>query len=260
VLDKTLADLAQVSGYQELEFAPLVPMGHSATAGFGWDIAAWNPGRTLAVLSLSGQWPYYKDANATINGSPEWGDRTVDGVPGLTTKGEYEIQGNTDGWYFHLKGDSLKKHPQTVFTQVVEPGAGHFAATPEKIALISLYLRKAAQYRLPADAPLNAAPTLAPIDPTKTGWLFEEWHLSQGPASPAAPVADYRGDRSEAFWAFDEEMARAIEDFQARFKGRQNVLVGYQQENGLVEPKPDHPMVHLAFEPQADGQTIKRLN
>jgi hypothetical protein len=257
LLDKTLKALAEASGYQEIAFAPLVPMGHSATASFGWDIAAWNPGRTLAVISISGQWPYFKDVNMNVNRSPEWGDKTVDGVPGLTTKGEYEIQGNTDGWYFHLKGDSLKKHPKTVFTQVVEPGASHFNATDEKIALISLYLRKAAQYRLPADAPLDGPATLTPIDPTQTGWLFDQWHLNQGPVSPAAAVADYKGNRDQAFWAFDEEMAKAIADFQSKFQNKANVLVGYKQKDGLTPPRPDHGMVHLKFEPQDDGLTFK---
>lgn len=257
ILDKTLKTLGDISGYQELPYAPLVPMGHSATASFGWDVAAWNPGRTLAVLSISGQWPYYKDANMGVNSSPDWGSRTVDGVPGLTTKGEYEIGGNTNGWYFHLKGDSLQKHPETVFTQVVEPGAGHFNATDDKIALISLFLRKAAQYRLPATASLTGPIPLTFINPTQTGWLFDQWHLDSGPASPAAPVANYQGDKTQAFWAFDEEMAKAIEDFQSKFKDETNLLVGYKQNGELTPPYPDHPMVHLKFEPEADGLTFK---
>ena len=114
VLEKVLEDLASVSGYKELATVPWVPMGHSAMASWGWDIAAWKPERTLAVLSISGQWPYCRDAGLKLNSSPDWGGRTVDGVPGLITKGEYEIQGNTDGWYFHLKGDSLKQHPKTL--------------------------------------------------------------------------------------------------------------------------------------------------
>lgn len=257
VLEKMLEGLAAASGYQEIAFAPLVPIGHSAMASFGWDVAAWNPGRTLAVLSISGQWPYYKDVNMGINGSPDWGGRTIDGVPGLTTKGEYEIGGNTDGWYFHLKGDSLKQHPKTVFTQVVEPGGGHFNASAKKIALIGLYLRKAAQYRLPAIAPLDAPVTLTPVDPTRTGWLFDEWHLNQKPASRAAPVATFHGNRDQAFWAFDEETARAIEDFQAGYRGEANLLVGYRQKEGLTPPRPDHAMVHLKFEPLDDGLTVR---
>src|ERR1017187_281749 len=37
LLDKTLKALADASGYQEIAFAPLVPMGHSATSSWGWD-------------------------------------------------------------------------------------------------------------------------------------------------------------------------------------------------------------------------------
>ena len=258
ILLKTLKDLATISGYQEIENVPWVTMGHSATAGWGWDIAAWKPERTLAVISLSGQWPYYKDTTLNKNNSPDWGDRTVDGVPGLTTKGEYEIRGDNNGWYFHLKDDQLTKHPKTVFTQVVEPGGGHFDATKAKMELIELYIRKAVQYRLPTDqAPGGGPVTLTPIDPTTTGWLFDEWRLNQPPTAAASPVADYKGKRDEAFWAFDEEMVKAIEDFQSKFRNQPAVLIGYKQKDGLRPPAPNHGMVHLKFEPEDDGVTFK---
>jgi hypothetical protein len=251
---KTLADvlnaLATESGYQEIASAPLVPMGHSATAGWGWDLAAWNPGRVLAVLSISGQWPYL--------GSKTWGGRSIDQVPGLTTKGEFEIQGSLEkGWYAGLKGDFYQKHPNAAFTQVVEPGDGHFSASKEKIALIDLFLRKAAQYRLPAVVPADGPVILKPIDAGSEGWLFDVWHLNALPSAPAAPVSQYTGKRDNAFWAFDEEMARAIEQFQSPFRGQPNVLIGYKQMAGLTPPIPDHGMVHLKFEPVEDGMTFK---
>ncbi|HUB27072.1 MAG TPA: hypothetical protein VL992_16725, partial [Tepidisphaeraceae bacterium] len=250
ILEKLLQTFADQSGYRELEFAPLVPTGHSATAGWGWDVAAWKPSRVLAVLSLSGQWPYF--------GSQHWGNRSVDGVPGLTTKGEFEIQGSLEkGWYAGLKGDYYQKHPYAAFTQIVEPGDGHFSASPEKIALIDLYLRKASQYRLPTVMPSDGPVPLTPIDAKKDGWLYEVWHLNDPPSAAAAPVSEFTGRRDRAFWAFDGEMARAIEDFQARFRGQPPVLIGYEQKNGLTPPVPDHAMVHLKFEPIDDGMTIK---
>ena len=57
VFDTVLADLAEVSGYDELASAPIVPIGHSAQATFPWNFAAWNPERTLAVISLHGDAP-----------------------------------------------------------------------------------------------------------------------------------------------------------------------------------------------------------
>lgn len=45
------------SGYTELEFAPIVPIGHSATASYPWNFAAWNLARTLAILPVHGDAP-----------------------------------------------------------------------------------------------------------------------------------------------------------------------------------------------------------
>jgi hypothetical protein len=80
-------ELADQSGYSELKFAPVVPMGHSAAASWPYYFAASNPGRTLAALSVSGQWPYFRDKNFV----PDiWGDRNIDYVPCLESMGEYE--------------------------------------------------------------------------------------------------------------------------------------------------------------------------
>jgi hypothetical protein len=249
-LQRLLKTLGDRSGYAELEFAPLVPVGHSATASWGWDVAAWNPKRVLAVLSISGQWPYFD--------SKYWGDRSVDEVPGMTTKGEYEIEASLEkGWYAGLKGDFYQKHPYNAFTQVVEPGDGHFSASAEKIALIDLFLRKAAQYRLPFGVSAGDGPvTLTRIDPKKDGWLYDVWHLDAPPSAATAPVLQYKGKRELAFWAFDEEMAKAIEAFQDRFRGQPTMLIGYKQKNGLTPPTTDHAMVHLKFEPVDDGMTF----
>jgi len=251
-LERVLKTLAVESGYAELADAPLVPTGHSATASWCWDVAAWKPERVLAVLSLSGQWPYFE--------SDFRADRSVDGVPGLTTKGEYEIRGSLEqGWYAGLKGDYFQKHSNAAFTQVVEPGDGHFSASKEKIALIDLYLRKAARYRLPREMPESGPVALRPIDAGKEGWRYEVWHLDGPPTAPAAPVGAYKGALDHSFWAFDEEMAKAIEAFQGRFRGKRTVLIGYRQKEGLTAPVPDHAMVHLKFEPRGgveDGMTF----
>ncbi len=250
ILEHVLADLADRSGYEEIRNAPLVPVGHSATASWCWDVAAWNPARTLAVISLSGQWPYFTSKN--------WGDRSVDGVPGLTTKGEYEIGGSLeDGWYAGLKGDFFTKHPHAAFSHVVEPGGDHFGTSDAKVELINLFLRKAAQYRIPAETSDNGSVTLKPIDAAKTGWLYEVWHLNREPNAVAAPVDQFKGKRDNAYWAFDEEMAHAIEKFQSTQRNKTNVLLGYRQKDGLTNPLPDHIEVHLKFEPIDDGLTFK---
>jgi hypothetical protein len=56
----------------ETNVAPIVGMGHSAAASMTYYLAVWNPERTLAAISISGQWPYARGQFA-----PDiWGDRT----------------------------------------------------------------------------------------------------------------------------------------------------------------------------------------
>jgi hypothetical protein len=247
--DEMLDALAAESGYSELPLVPVVPLGHSAAAGFPWNWAAWAPKRILAAISVSGQWPYYKDAN-----TPDWGDRKVDGIPGLVTMGEYE-----DAW--NRAGAGVKQraeHPQLPLSMLAEPGGGHFDVSDAKVSFIALYLRKAAHHRLPKSWPINQAPVLNPIDPTKTGWLVDRVRPDGRPAAPAAPVGSYTGKTEDAFWVFDEELARATDTFQSFHAGKKVQLLGYVQKDGVVPENPKmHGQVPLRFEPEADGLTFR---
>jgi hypothetical protein len=247
--NEMMNSLAEVSGYGELKTAPIVPLGHSAAASSPWNFAAWAPERTLAIVSVSGQWPYYKDVN-----TPDWGDRVVDGIPGLVTMGEYEAAESRAG----VGLEQRQQHPKTALSMLANPGAGHFDTTDEKNDYIALYLAKAAQYRLPANSPLEGPVKLKPIDPTKQGWLAERWHRDQPPKAAAAPVGEYKGDPKEAFWFFDGELAKATEVFQAQYRGKKADLLGYEQNGKVVEQNPNtHQQVTLAFLPEGDGLTFK---
>ena len=241
--------LAAESGYSELEFVPVAPMGHSAAASFPWNFAAWNPGRTLAVLSVSGQWPYYKDQN-----TPDWGGRTVDGVPGLVSMGEYEDAAGRAG----VGLGQRQGHPMTPLSMLANPGAGHFDVSDAKVEYLALYLKKAAQYRLPAEMPDGRAPELKPIDPAKTGWLADRWRKNDGPKAPTAPVGKYTGDANDAFWFFDGELAHATEVFESAYRGKKVDLTGYVQDGNIVEQNPHtHQQVTLKFLPLKDGVGFK---
>ena len=50
--DHMLEDFARVSGYSELEYVPVVPLGHSAMATFPWNFAAWNPEKNISHYFL----------------------------------------------------------------------------------------------------------------------------------------------------------------------------------------------------------------
>lgn len=66
-INEMFQSLAAVSGYQELAYAPIVPIGHSAMASFPWNFAAFNPERTLALVSVHGVAP---QSNLTVVVNP----------------------------------------------------------------------------------------------------------------------------------------------------------------------------------------------
>jgi hypothetical protein len=242
--------LADQSGYSELKFAPVVPMGHSAAASWPYYFAAWNPGRTLTALSVSGQWPYFRNKDF----APDiWGDRNIDFIPCLESMGEYE---SANDW----SREGLlerQQHPNMPLSMLANPGQGHFASSDAKIAYLALYIRKAVQYRVPKNWDGAAAPDLIPIDPAKTGWLADKWRLNQPPTAPAAPVGEYKGDARQAFWFFDEELAGATEKYEAAYRGLKPQLAGYVQDGKMAAQKDSHLQVDLKFEPEADGVTFK---
>jgi hypothetical protein len=245
-----MEDLAKESGYEELKYIPVIGIGHSAAASWPYYFAAWNPDRTLAAISVSGQWPYVR--NPTF--SPDiWGDRTIDFIPALETMGEYE---SANTW----SAEGLKErqqHPLMPLSMLACPAEGHFAATDKKVEYLALYVKKAVQYRMSENIQGDKPVRLKPIDPTKTGWLADKWRLNKEPTAPAAPVGQYTGDPKQAFWFFDEDLAKATEAYQAAYRGLEPQLIGYEQEGQVVPQKNNHLQFNLKFLPEADGVTFK---
>jgi len=248
--DHIMHDLAEISGYSELNYIPFVGMGHSAAASNPYYMAVWNPDRALAAISVSGQWPYFRH----ISFAPDiWGDRNIDYIPCLETMGEYEAANN---W----SAEGLKErqaHPLMPLSMLSCPAEFHFASTDSKGAYIALYLKKAVQYRMPKNTPAERASKLIPIDPTKTGWLVDKWRFDQIPSAKPAPIDQYKGDHTQAFWYFDEEMANATADYEALHRNQKPQLIGYMQRGKLLEQHNVHQQFNLKFDPEADGITFK---
>ena len=234
-LDAVLERLAADSGYGELSRTPLIGLGHSAAASNPYYMAASRPGRVLACISTSGQWPYFRDGNFCPD---VWGDRTVDYIPCLETMGEYEAAEN-----WALRGLKERvEHPLTPLSMLACPGEGHFAASPEKAQYLALFIRKALQY--------------GHVDPTREGWLLERWYEDSGPSCEPAPVGSYTGDPADAFWFFDEEMVQATLAYQARFRGKERQLVGVLQDGKPVPQRNTHMQLHPEFMTEEDGVTL----
>ena len=249
--DALLKTLATASGYRELAVAPIIPIGHSALASFPWNFAAWNQTRTLAILSLNGDAPQTK---LTGNGqpNPDWGSRTIDGIPALLVLGEYD-------WLDDRLTPALKfraAHAAAPLALLAEPGHGPFDCPDQLVKFLAMFIRKSVEQRLPGKNPAGQPPALKLVDP-RDGWLVERWHLNQPRKVKPAPVAQYKGNPGEAFWAFDEEMALDTQNYFADQPRKSPQLVGFVQD-GQLAPQTETPQqINLNFEPAADGVTFR---
>lgn len=262
---EALDSLAEVSGYSELAYAPIVPLGHSAMATFPWNFAAWNPERTLAVVSYHGDAPR---TNLTGYGRAnlEWGrTRNIDGIPGLMIEGEYE-------WWEARVRPALAfrmMYPQSCISFLCDAGRGHFDVSDRTARYIALFLKKALEWRLPemsGDGPVK----LKQVNP-KDGWLAERWRRgddiegetrlpapSRQPKRPRpAPYGAYKGDPHDAFWYFDREMAELTESIYREERGKQPQYLCFVQDGKLLSyDEKAHQRVAARFVPEADGLTF----
>lgn len=260
-------DLAQVSGYTELKVAPIVPLGHSAMATFPWNFAAWNPERTLAVVSYHGDAPR---TNLTGYGGAnlEWGrTRNIDGIPGLMIEGEYE-------WWEARVNPALAfrmMYPGSCISFLCDAGRGHFDVADRTAEYIGLFLKKAVEYRLPGNVDWSKPVALKKLNP-RDGWLTERWRTGteepQGEVRTArlkkqprrakpAPWLQYKGDRHDAFWYFDREMAELTEAIYHQEHDLLPQYVSFMQNGRLVPYNPkSHVTLSARFLPGADGVTF----
>ena len=252
IFEKMMVSLADVSGYSELKNVPIVPIGHSAMATYPWNFAAWNPERTLAIISLHGDAPR---TNLTGYGREnlEWGrTRNIDGIPGLMIEGEYE-------WWEARVNPALAfrmMYPESCISFLCDAGRGHFDVADETAAYIALFLEKAINQRLTDEVAKDGKVKLNPVNPTK-GWLAERWHPDQKKRAKAAPYSQYKGDPHDAFWYFDREIAEATETRYTQSRGKKEQYLGFEQNGSLLTyDKKQHVRVQPRFNPEADGITF----
>ena len=251
IFETMMKNLSEISGYTELEFAPVIPIGHSTMATYPWNFAAWNPERTLAVLSIHGDSPRthltgYGRANL------DWGTRTIEGIPSLMVMGE-------DEWWedrLITSFDYRREYPNAPLSFLADAGHGHFDISDELIDYLSLFLKKAVEYRLPKHSLSDTQVQLIPVE-AKTGWLADRWRKNEKPTAEAASYDKYKGDRNHAFWYFDKEMADATEKYYANERGKTEQYIGFEQKGKLITFNPkSHVRMFPSFQPEADGVTF----
>jgi len=251
IFEEMMEQLGELSGYPELKDAPVVPIGHSAMATYPWNFAITNPERTLAILSVHGDSP---KTHLTGYGRKnlDWGDRTIEGIPGLIVMGEYE-------WWedrLFTAFDYRREYPDAPLSLLADAGRGHFDHSDGLVNYLALFIKKAIQYRLPKTMSVNKPIKLVPVC-AKNGWLADRWRKDEVPHAKAAPYDDYEGDRDSAFWYFDKEMAEVTEEYYAKVRGKKEQYIGFVQNGRLLtyDPK-SHVRIQASFQPESDGVTF----
>lgn len=173
--DSIISGFASATGHQEISTAPIIPFGHSAQATFPWNFAAWNPQRTLCIISYHGDAPRtnlcgYGRANI------EWGrTRNIDSIPGLMIEGEYE-------WWEARVRPALAfrmMYPESRISFLCDAGRGHFDLGEDTQLYIARFIEKSLADPRPAG-----------------GEFYSRWHADGSESS----------DPHDCFWYHDSEM------------------------------------------------------
>ena len=191
--EQLMQDFAKGTEHPELATCPIIPFGHSAQATFPWNFAAWNPDRTLCIVSYHGDAPRtnlcgYGRANV------EWGrTRNIDFIPGLMIEGEYE-------WWEARVRPALAfrmMYPDSRISFLCDAGRGHFDLCKDTQLYIARFIAKALANPRHAD-----------------GVYYSRWN-ADGTEST---------DAHDMFWYQDSEM---VELTKARYEATRSKKMQY---------------------------------
>jgi hypothetical protein len=103
--------------------------------------------------------------------------------------------------------------------------------------------------------PINAHVNLKPLNP-ETGWLVDRWRMNDPLQAVSASYHEYKGNKEEAFWAFDKEMAKATEKYYSRARAKTPQYIGYVQKGNALPGGGSFIGYKLSFSPLQDGLTF----
>ncbi len=256
-----LAELAKLSGYPELEYVPLMTVCHSAAGEFGRNVAYYHPERCFGVV-------YIKSGN--IKPPADAPDLNFAGVPFLAISGQLEEFGPDggikDGVTHEIQWTTVRDtlvnlrtgNNDYLTSMIVDPGAGHFPWWTIDAKYTAMFIRKAAQARLPAATGDVKAPVVCKAIKAESGWLSDA-NLTADTRETAA-YNDYQGDKAKALWYFDEEIARANEKFNHANFGKLDQMVSFNDAKGkVILPTQDARSVgaYLDFTDAKDATVFK---
>lgn len=193
--EQIMQDFAKGTEHPEIAEAPVIPFGHSAQATFPWNFAAWNPERTLCVISFHGDAPR---TNLCGYGreNVEWGrTRNIDRIPGLMIEGEYE-------WWEARVRPALAfrmMYPDSRISFLCDAGRGHFDLSEQTQRYIARFIAKALE------------------NPRPEGGVYYSRWSADGTEST---------DPHDCFWYQDLEMADWTKDIYESSRGKKMQYLG----------------------------------
>ena len=218
-----MEEIAENTEHPEIAKARVIPFGHSAQATFPWNFAAWNPDRTLCIISYHGDAPR---TNLTGYGRAniEWGrTRNIDSIPGLMIEGEYE-------WWDARVRPALAfrmMYPESRISFLCDAGKGHFDLSEETQRYIAKFIEKAL------------------VDPRpKGGVYYSKWN-EDGIESE---------NPHEQFWYQDQEMAELTRARYRESLGKRMQYVGAEVNGNIV---PYDTTKHIKMSVYVDGDSFE---
>ncbi|MDD2285308.1 MAG: hypothetical protein PHQ11_07920 [Paludibacter sp.] len=230
IFDEAVNNLADISGYNEIRFAPVVYISHSAQASQPWNFGAWNSQRTLAMISFHGDSP--RSTYLCCNHfNPDWGNRNIDGIPGLLCIGSGEWQ------EFRVEGafKFMKQYPGSVISLLCNAGRGHNDFSQEDIRYLVKFIKKTVMARMPDKWDGKSFMPLKKMR-REESWLADRWHKNAPPSVGCNTYYGYAGNKDSAFWYIDEEMARWTESIYTRERDKKQQYLALVQNRRILKP------------------------
>jgi hypothetical protein len=243
-IEKIVDDLARVSGYTEISFAPLMPLGHSAATPFNWELGNQLHDRVFAVIAFKGWYPKRTPHSIPmLHVSSEWAEWDAD-------------WGNT--WQrkdrVHLERIRKETGQRAMIGEFVDMGTGHFTWNPECAPVISMFIRKALLARTTdryGDGPVR----LQPVG-FNSGVLVKLDTLGFD-TFKAYPAAEYPDDPNQAYWYLDDEMAKAINDYMAQRLKKKPQMIGFFTDKGELDTYEKAGVTQFGVKWLPDGETFE---
>jgi len=193
-INNALNAFALQSKLPELANIPLGSYGTSVGGIFAWEVAYAYRGRFFAIIQ----------DNAIYTKRPSWANPTarITDVPFIVSRGYNEPVGDRPS--FSIDSVLYQRTWGSPSNLILKAGLGHFSWTNWEANYLAKWIKKAAMARIPAGYARTGKPNLLTIN--EENGLLTDTNFTSSPIASAS-FADYAGDKTKAFWHFDQEMA-----------------------------------------------------